>query len=94
MKHIKLFEQFVNEAYTLQQAIKDYTAEVAHGKELKEEGVKHVSAIVAGQEMIEDLGLIDGDDVPIDNYISWWETKLAELKSGKVKEEDAEKYNY
>lgn len=80
----------INEGYSTDRAIKDYTAELDYFKKEKEKGKKMISGRVAGDDVSE-----DGEDVSIDKVIQSWAEKLEELK--KMKEqgiEDAEKYNY
>ena len=76
--------------YTVDKAIKDYTAELESGKEWKADGKKTVSDRTAGEELAKDR-----KEVPIDEYIAYWEKGLKKLKVMKAKgETDAEKFYY
>lgn len=84
-------ESTVNEGYTTDRAIKDYSAEIEFFKKEKEKGKKEISVDVAGLDFEDD----DKDMISIDKVIKRWESKLKKLKDMKEKGvTDAEKFNY
>jgi len=69
--------------YGLQKALRDYTSECDYFEKQKANGVKTISAHVAG-----DILAKGRKDVHIDEVIAFWKKGLKELKSGEVNPED------
>lgn len=84
---ISIEDNSINEQYTLNRAIKDYSNEIKTLKKLKADGKKEVKASTWVLKYDKD----DDKMISIDKAIELWEKDLKKLKSGKV---DPEKYNY